>query len=275
MLQTLLRNHVLANLAFGLVLVIGTLSYLLLPRQQDPTINFNWIIVTTVLPGAAALDVEQKVTDPLEDAIRNVRNMKFVTSNSRESVSSLLVRFEDIDARTFDKRINDLRREIQNAEDELPEQAEDPEILEITSANAFPSATIAVVGRADDENLRQQARNVEKDLERLSGVDRVDPIGLSDPELQVRFDPAALEALALSPSQLADTVSGFFQDIAAGNLRLGSQDWLVRLVGSDSDPRSLATRPVVGAPGEVTLGDLARVQRLVAAVAAFRQDPPS
>ena len=121
MLQTLLRNHVLANLAFGLVLVIGTLSYLLLPRQQDPTINFNWIIVTTVLPGAAALDVEQKVTDPLEDAIRNVRNMKFVTSNSRESVSSLLVRFEDIDARTFDKRINDLRREIQNAEDELPE----------------------------------------------------------------------------------------------------------------------------------------------------------
>ena len=104
----------------------------------------------------------------LEDAIRNVRNMKFVTSNSRESVSSLLVRFEDIDARTFDKRINDLRREIQNAEDELPEQAEDPEILEITSANAFPSATIAVVGRADDENLPQQARNTEKDLERLA-----------------------------------------------------------------------------------------------------------
>ncbi len=261
MLQTLLRNHVLANLLFGLVLVIGMLSYLLLPRQQDPTINFNWIVITTVLPGAAALDVEQKVTDPLEDAIRNVRNMKFVTSNSRESVSSLLVRFEDIDARTFDKRINDLRREIQNAEDELPEQAEDSEILEITSANAFPSASIAVVGRADDENLRQQARNVEKDLERMSGVDRADPIGLSDPELQVRFDPAALEALGLAPSQLADTVSGFFQDIAAGNLRLGGQDWLVRLVGSDSDPRGLAERPVVGAPGEVTLGDLARVQR--------------
>ncbi len=261
MLETLLRNHVLANLLFGLVLVIGLLSYLLLPRQQDPTINFNWIVITTVLPGAAALDVEQKVTDPLEDAIRNVRNMKFVTSNSRESVSSLLVRFEDIDARTFDKRINDLRREIQNAEDELPEQAEDPEILEITSANAFPSASIAVVGRADDENLRQQARNVEKDLERMSGVDRADPIGLSDPELQVRFDPAALEALGLAPSQLADTVSGFFQDIAAGNLRLGGQDWLVRLVGSDSDPRGLAERPVVGAPGEVTLGDLARVQR--------------
>ena len=57
MLQTLLRNHVLANLLFGLVLVIGMLSYLLLPRQQDPTINFNWIVITTVMPGAAPLDV--------------------------------------------------------------------------------------------------------------------------------------------------------------------------------------------------------------------------
>ena len=48
------RHRVLVNLAFVLVLAVGTWSYLELPRQQDPTINFNWIIVTTVLPGAAA-----------------------------------------------------------------------------------------------------------------------------------------------------------------------------------------------------------------------------
>jgi multidrug efflux pump subunit AcrB len=266
MLQSVLRNHVLANLAFVLVLIIGFLSYALLPRQQDPTINFNWIVVTTVLPGASALDVETKITDPLEDAIRDVPDIKFVSSNSRESVSSLLVRFQDIDERTFDKRIADLRREIQNAEDELPDAAEDPEILEITSANAFPSAMIAVAGQAGDENLRVQARNIEKDLERIEGVDRVDAVGRSDPELHVTFDPAALEALGLSPGQIADTVTAFFQDIAAGDVRLGRQNWLVRLVGSDADPGYLSSRPVVGAPGEVVLGQVARVERA-------REDP--
>ena len=70
--RALLKNHVLANLTFVLVLVVGTLSYLALPRQQDPTINFNWIIVTTILPGASATDVEKKVTDPLEDALRKL-----------------------------------------------------------------------------------------------------------------------------------------------------------------------------------------------------------
>ena len=265
MLNTLLRNHVLANLTFVLVLVIGFLSYGMLPRQQDPTINFNWIVVTTLLPGASALDVEKKVTDPLEDAIRTIQDIKFVSSNSRQSVSSLLVRFRDIDERTFDKRLADIRREIQNAEDELPEEAEDSLILEITSASAFPSASIAVVGQADDENLRIQARNVEKALERIAGVDRVDPVGLSDPELHVDFDPAALEALGLSPTRVADTVSAFFRDIAAGSLELGRQNWLVRLVGSSSDPAGLAQRPLVGAAslagGEVTLARVASVQR--------------
>jgi len=261
MLQSILRNHVLANLTFALVLVIGLLSYTLLPRQQDPTINFNWIVITTVLPGAAALDVEKKVTDPLEEVIRKVQDIKFLSSNSRESVSSILVRFQDIDTRTFDKRVSDLRREIQNKEDELPEAAEDPVILEITSANAFPSASLAVVGMADDENLRIQARNVEKDLERLSGVDRVDPVGLADPELHVTFDPIALETLRLSPGQIADTVAAFFQDIAAGDTRLGRENWLVRVVGTTPDAGLLGERPVVGGPGEVRIHEVARVQR--------------
>ena len=103
-LRTLLGNHVLVNLTFVLVIVVGALAYNLLPRQQDPTINFNWISIITVLPGAAALDVEKKVTDPLEDAIRKVADVRFVTSNSRQSISSILVRFHDLDERTFDKR---------------------------------------------------------------------------------------------------------------------------------------------------------------------------
>lgn len=259
--RSLLQNHVLANLAFVLVMIVGFLSYLALPRQQDPTINFNWIVITTVLPGASALDVEKKVTDPIEDAIRKIQDINFMSSNSRESVSSILVRFQDIDARSFDKRVADLRREIQNKEDELPQAAEDPQIIEITSANAFPSATIAVVGQARDENLRVQGRNVQKHLERLKGVDRVDPVGLPDPELQVTFDPAMLETLRLSPGQIADTVTAFFQDIAAGDSRLGEQNWLVRLVGSSADPAYLASRTVVGAQGEVTLGEVARVER--------------
>jgi multidrug efflux pump subunit AcrB len=159
MLRKLLDNHVLANACFAVVLMVGILSYTQLPRAQDPDVNFNWISIITVLPGASSEDVEKLVTDPLEDAIQKVQDIKFVASTSREGISDLLVRFEDINERTFDKRINDLRREIQNkANNELPDEAEDPTILEITTSNNFPTATLIVTGEGNDELLRKTAQ---------------------------------------------------------------------------------------------------------------------
>ncbi|WP_432471548.1 efflux RND transporter permease subunit [Amphritea sp. HPY] len=261
MLQRLLQNHVLANLTFLLVLGMGFLAYGLMPRQQDPTINFNWIAITTVLPGASASDVEKRVTDPLERAVRSIPDIRFLSSNSREGVSSLLIRFEDIDDATFDKHLTDIRREIQSAEDDLPEAASDPYILELTSSSAFPSVTIAVIGVADDENLRIQARNIEKDIEALKGVDRADPIGLDDPEIEVSFDPDLLQAQGLSPVQLADSVALWFRDISAGSVEVSDQAWLVRIAGRSADPDSVKNIPLLGLEGEVALDRIADITR--------------
>ena len=90
MYRSLLTNHPLVNILFGVVLMMGLVSYLDLPREQDPEINFNWVIVRTVLPGASAEDVEQLVSGPLEDGIRNVQDIRWVLSTTRESSSNIL-----------------------------------------------------------------------------------------------------------------------------------------------------------------------------------------
>lgn len=260
-LRVFLANHVLANLSFLLVLLAGAVSYFSMPREQDPSINFNWIQITTFLPGASAEDVEKRVTYPLEDVIRRVQDVRFASSTSRDGVSFLLVRFEDMDERTFDKRLTDLRREIQNEQDDLPEEALDPQILEITTASGFPTAVVAVVGESRDEGLRRSAYLIRRDLERIRGVDRVDAIGSSDPELQVHFEPERLHRLGVDPADLADTVRAYFRDTPAGKQRVAGDDWLVRLVGTSADPGWLASLPVVAGQGEVRLGDLAEIAR--------------
>ena len=259
-LARLYRNHVLANLTFLLVLVAGLAAWWQMPREQDPSINFNWIDITTIVPGMAAADIETRVTDVLEDAVRQVSDIKFVSSNSRDGVSHILVRFaDDMAPRLFDKRVNDLRRELQNKEAELPDQAETPFVFEVTSANAYPTATVLVVSQADDENLHRQAVRIKKDLERLPGTDRILDTALHDRELQVDFDPTALEAAGLSPTQLADSVAAHYRDLAAGEARVGDQSWLVRLQGTSADPAHLAALPVVGARAEVPLDAVAEV----------------
>ena len=259
--RSLLQNHVLANLTFVLVLVIGVLSYLGLPRQQDPTINFNWIVITTVLPGASALDVEKKVTDPIEDAVRKIQDINFMSSNSRESVSSILVRFQDIDERNFDKRVADLRREIQNKEDELPRGGGRPGHHRDHQRQRLPLGLHRGGGhgrrRKSAHPGTQRGKGPRTSERRRSGG----PRRAGRPGTARHLRSAQLETLTLTPGQVVDTVTAFFQDIAAGDARLGEQNWLVRLVGANADPAYLAARTVVGAPGEVTLGEVARVER--------------
>lgn len=262
--RTLITNGPLANIAFGVLLTLGLIAYLTLPREQDPEINFNWVNITTVLPGASAEDVEERVTAPLEDAIRGVQDVRFVSSTSRESVSNILVRFNDLSPRIFDKRISDLRRELQNkASNELPADAKDPDILEITTNNGFPSAVVALVGLADDEALRRSAYNVRLDLERLAGVDRVLAIGFDRPELVVSADPGALAARGLDAVDVADSVRAWYRDVFAGRTRVSSGEWLVRAQGQDPDPEALARLTVggMGMTDRMPLDSLARIER--------------
>ena len=260
--RKLIDNHPLANIAFALVLIGGALTYVLMPRAQDPEINFNWVNIVTVLPGASAEDVEQELTSPLEDAIAQVKDIKYVSSSSRENLSSILVRFNELSEREFDKRIADLRREIQNkASDELPDEATDPQVVEITTSNGFPTAILAVYGPALDERLRRAAFDLKKDLERLPGVDKVIAAGLDDPELHVDFDPAALAARGLSPVQVSDSVLGWFRNTLGGRVRVQDREWLVRLEGKTDDPEALAATALITPQGRVALGEVAEVSR--------------
>lgn len=168
-----------------------------------------------------------------QDTVRKVSDIRFVSSTSRENVSNILVRFEELDEAVYDKRVVDLRREIQNKADE---EVENPLIFEVTTANAFPTAMVLVTSQAGDENLRRQARNIEKDLERLKGVDDVMAIAKHDPELQVHFRPERLKGLGITPADIADTVATYFRDVSAGSVRLNEQKWLLRVIGTDIDP---------------------------------------
>ncbi|MBT9568419.1 MAG: efflux RND transporter permease subunit [Thiobacillus sp.] len=259
----LITNHPMANVSFVVILLLGLLSYLNLPREQDPEINFNWLIVSTVLPGASAEDVEKKVTDPLEEAIRTLPDLRFVSSTSRDNTSIILVRFREIPERQFDKHVTDLRRLVQNKyTSALPDAAREPDVEELTTSNGFPTAMVLLTGPAYDDRLRRTARQIKDDLERLPGVDRVLTTGMARPELQVEFRPAEVAARGITAVQIADSVRAWFNDTFAGRARVGDDDWLVRVIGEQADADFLARvsvlAPALGSP--VPLSSIARVE---------------
>ncbi len=266
LLRRFLENHVLANLTFLLILVLGFLAYHDIPRARDPDINFNWISIVTVLPGASSIEVEKRITDPIEDAIsRTVKDLRFVTSTSRDDISSILVRFNQLSKTEFRERIADLRREVQNVyTGQLPDEAIDPAIREITTSSGFPSAIIALTSSSIDDDFRRYSANLKKKLERLQGIDEVLLQGTEDPELHIAFYPKRLQGLGVNPVDLADTVRAYFSDVSIGDMETANGRWLVRLAGTSGSLEELESFPVVTAKGIVTLGSLADIYRTAA-----------
>ncbi len=260
----LISNAPLANLLFVLVVAAGVVSYLTLPRARDPEINFNWVNISAVYPGASAEDVARKVTEPLEEAIRTVGDVRFVVSSSREGLASILVRFNRLDEATFARRVEEVRREVLNKANDLPEGVKTPKVMEITTSNGFPTAMLALYGPVGGEVMRREGERLKRALERLSGVDRALIFGFREPELQIRFDPFFWAAAQLPAVSVADQLRSWLRDLAAGRIAIGNEEWLARVRGERVDAETLAQLPVAtaggGVPALVPLGMVAEVR---------------
>ena len=259
--RRIIENHVLANLTFMLVLVLGIIAYSSMPRARDPDINFNWVTIITVLPGASSIEVEKRITDPLEEAInRNIKDIRFASSTSRNGLSNILLRFNDISDRQFDRRMADLRREVQNVyTDQLPDEALDPEVLELTSSSGFPTAIVSLSANSADVEFRRYSDYVRKQLERLKGVDEAQATGLGDPELHIAFYPDRLEGLGVSPADLTDTMRSYFNDVSIGDVDSSNGRWQVSLEGTSGSLDKIEQFPIVGTSEVVPLGAVADV----------------
>ena len=275
----LLSNHVLVNLTFVLVIVFGLVTYLQMPKSELPEINFNWVNIVTVFPGATATDVERRVTDPLEDALRNnVRDVRLAISTSREGVSHILLQLNELDQSVFDKRLNDITREAQNTYlDKLPAQVENPIVYELTSSSASPAAMVVITSPGDDDNLHQRTLNIIKAMARIKGAGNITVLGRSDPELHVAFMPERLHGLGLTPADIISTVRAYFRDMSAGDLETADGKWMVRLQSTGPDPSVLRDIPIITATRDVVplgaLAELSRARQEAETIIRFRGAP--
>jgi len=96
-LNRLYDNHVLANLAYLLVLILGALAYRQLPREKAPDASFNIAEISIALPGASAEDIERLVVDPIERLLpAKIKDIDHVYSNTQSGAATVTVVFKDI-----------------------------------------------------------------------------------------------------------------------------------------------------------------------------------
>ena len=248
----------MTSLCFAAVIIFGIFSLVKLPIDLMPDIETNTIMVMTYYNGAAANDVENNVTRPLENTLNSVEHLKHITSQSRENVSVITLQFEfgyDIDVLT-----NDVRDKLDMVSSALPDEVQTP-ILFKFSTDMIPILMLSVQADESQKALYKILDdNVANPLARINGVGSVSIAGAPVREINIYMDPQKMEAYGLSPLQVSSAISAENRNITNGTVDVGTQTYTVRVEGEFKDPREM-NNVVVGSKNgtNVYLRDVARI----------------
>lgn len=257
LLRFSVKNPVGVNLIFLAILVVGWIQLGKLPREVFPEFAKDTVEVTVVYPNASPDEVARLCVVPLEEAADGVQGTAEITSISTQESARVFVRlYPGTDVQAY---LDELRQEVDLIED-WPEDAEDPRIFE--QKVQFPVITVSLFGNLDEAETKRIAEDLRDQIKAVRNVSSVTLLGLRDPELRVEIRPADLERYGLSLADVSRSLGAQVLDLPGGSLETEAGETVLRVLGEDTDPQSLASRVVRGQPDGslVRLGDLATVR---------------
>ena len=204
--------------AIGALLLVlmcmgGVFGYGAMAKEQSPDLEIPKANVLVRWPGADPETIEQQVTKDLEAEVKTLKHLKDVQSASFDSFAIVAVEFE-ADADLADAMAR-LRAAVSDAKAEFPDEVEEPEVNQV-SVDDSPVLSVALVGDLDIGRMTQAAEDLQDALEQVPGVNEVELSGDRKQIVRVRLDPARLQALGLTNTQVRDAVARGSQDMPWG-----------------------------------------------------------
>jgi HAE1 family hydrophobic/amphiphilic exporter-1 len=249
---------VLTTVIVATFLVLGLFSFMRLVVDLFPEIDFPFVTVTTIYPGAGPEEVESEISKRVEDAVSTIAGIKRMDSSNRESVSLVFIEFElGVDQ---DQAAIDVKEKVEQILNDLPENAETPQVAKF-DLRALPIMNLALTGPQSPRELYEVAdKQVRDAISQAPGVASVAIIGGRKREIQVALDPSQLAAFGLDASQVVTTIASENVSIPAGRVTEPSREFSLRVLGEFSNLKDLRRLPVaVPDGGTVRVSDLGRV----------------
>ncbi|GAL27003.1 cobalt-zinc-cadmium resistance protein CzcA [Vibrio variabilis] len=214
-----ITNTRLLILITALLIVSGFAAFSSLPRAEDPIISNRFANVTTSFPGASAERVETLVTEVVENKLRELSEVKLLTSTSRPGVSIVTIELKD-EITEPEPVWSKARDKLSDVEPFLPSGTAPPD-LDSDHTYAFTvitALTWAGPGDVDVLTLGRYAKELAKRLRTLSGTEFVDEYAMPEEEIQVNLRTADTAAFGSSSIQIGDSLSGADAKNSAGQL---------------------------------------------------------
>ncbi|MCL1066932.1 efflux RND transporter permease subunit [Shewanella olleyana] len=255
------KRPVLASVISILIIILGLVSFEKLPLREYPNIDPPVVSIDTRYRGASASVVESRITQLIEDRISGVEGIKHVSSSSRDGRSSVTLEFDV--GRDIEAAANDVRDRISGLLDNLPEEADPPEVEKANGGDEVIMWLNLVSDQMTTLQLTDYARRYLTD--RFSVVDGVANIRLGGGKvyaMRIWIDRQALASRNLTVADVESALRSENVELPAGSIESKERHFTVRVDRSFRTEQDFASLVITqGADGYlVRLGDVAKVQ---------------
>jgi HAE1 family hydrophobic/amphiphilic exporter-1 len=255
-----IKRPIFATVMMLALVTLGIFSYRRLAIDMFPDVEIPVVSVVTKYPGSSPETVEKEVSKRVEEAVNPISGVKHVMSTSRESVSTVVILFH------LEVRVNDaaqeVRAKVSAIRGDLPKGIEEPIIQKLDFA-AFPIASLALRSeRLSPRDLTTLVeKKVKKRFENISGVGKVDLVGLSKREVNVNVNPLRLEALGMGVDEVIAGLQSENVNTPLGRLTRGATEYPLRISGKPDVVEQFKSMIIARRAGRpIPLAEVAQVQ---------------
>lgn len=252
------HGRIFSLLVIVLPIVAGVFAYQTLPKEGQPEVSAPVAFIVTTYAGASPSEVESLITNPLEEAFSDLKDVDEMTSSSAESVSVIVITF-DVEA-DLERSLQKVREKVTDTRKELPDEAEDSIVKEINLSD-IPVLLISVVGDLDPILLNRLAEGAADELELMPEVLSAEVFGGQTREIQIYLDPERLSHFGLTILDVYNAVRQADINIPAGMINVAERRFVLRTLTEIKSVKDYTRIPIIRMGDRVVfLGDVGIVK---------------
>jgi multidrug efflux pump subunit AcrB len=208
---------------------MGLMSFLNMPRTENPSIYIPASSVIVIYPGASPNDLEQLVAMPIEEAVNEIDDIDRINTTIVDGIVSVAIRFDyDTDAK---EKYDEVVSQINSIKNDLPSQVFDISVVKWSSTDVNIMQLALVSDSMPFHELDLYADNLKRDLEKSFGVKKVEIHALPEREVRVSIDMQKMAMMNIGLDQVMNAMYSYNANIPGGTVKLSDKYFNIKTSG--------------------------------------------
>lgn len=258
-LEAVLRRPKTVMMFMFLILFGGVYSYITVPKEANPDIDVPVFYISVSQQGISPEDAARLLARPLETQLQGLEGLQEMTAISAEGYAAVVLEF-DVGMNKAET-LADIRDKVDQAQAELPDDADEPSISE-TNFALQPTIIVTLSGLVPERTLFKRAKELQDKIEQIPSVLEANLKGQRDEMLEVQVDLLALESYNINPTTVVEVLDLNNRLVPAGFIDNGNGRFNVKVPGLVETGRDVFSMPLKqSGEGVVTVADVATIRR--------------